>query len=120
VISLQLTSGRIACVGHLSIIRRVTRPRKFIERVGIPRHGFFIYYDDVKYAYRILKVGFLRKYVLPIVEHMGWPHRRTRQYISWVKNIPFQHLQRYKVENILPNLGMELYPQRSTHFSLYY
>jgi len=76
-IPLQLTNGRIARVGPLSIFVGGLIPRKVIERIGFPRHDFFIYYDDVEYAYRILKAGFIIKYAPPILEHRGWPQRRA-------------------------------------------
>jgi len=77
VIPLQLTGGRIARVGPLSIFVGGLIPRKVVEVVGFPRHDFFIYYDDVEYAYRILKAGFVIKYAPPILEHRGWPQRRA-------------------------------------------
>jgi len=77
VIPLQLTGGRIARVGPLSIFVGGLIPRKVVERVGFPRYDFFIYYDDVEYAYRILKAGFIIKYAPPILERRGWPQRKA-------------------------------------------
>jgi len=77
VIPLQMTNGRIAHVGPLSIFVGGLIPRKVIENVGFPRYDFFIYYDDVEYAYRILKAGFSIKYAPPILEHKGWPQRKA-------------------------------------------
>jgi len=77
VIPLQLTGGKIARVGPLSIFVGGLIPRKVIEKVGFPRYDFFIYYDDVEYAFRILNAGFAIKYAPPILEHKGWPQRRS-------------------------------------------
>jgi len=76
VIPLQMTSEGVARAG-LNIFVGGLIPRKVVERVGFPRHDFFIYYDDVEYVYRIIEAGFSIKYAPPILKHRGWPQRRT-------------------------------------------
>jgi GT2 family glycosyltransferase len=77
IIPLQLAKGRIAKVGPLSIFVGGLISREAIMKVGFPRHDFFIYYDDVEYAYRIIRAGFSIKYAPPILEHKGWAQRTS-------------------------------------------
>jgi len=77
VIPLQLVDGRVAKVGPLSIFVGGLISKEAIMKVGFPRYDFFIYYDDVEYAYRIIRAGFRVKYAPPILEHKGWPQRQS-------------------------------------------
>lgn len=76
VIPLQLVQGKLAQVGPLSIFVGGLISRDAVSKAGFPRHDFFIYYDDVEYAYRIMCAGFAIKYAPPILEHRGWPQRK--------------------------------------------
>jgi GT2 family glycosyltransferase len=75
-IPLQLVRGRLVQVGPLSIFVGGLISRDAISKAGFPRHDFFIYYDDVEYAFRIICAGFAVKYGPPILEHRGWPRRK--------------------------------------------
>jgi GT2 family glycosyltransferase len=75
IIPLQLAKGRVAKVGPLSIFVGGLISREAIMKAGFPRYDFFIYYDDVEYAYRIIRAGFSIKYAPPILEHKGWTQK---------------------------------------------
>ncbi len=77
VIPLQLVSGRIAKVGPLSIFVGELISKEAIMKVVFPRYDFIIYYDDVEYAYRIIRAGSRIKYSPPILERKGWPQRQS-------------------------------------------
>jgi len=75
VIPLQLIKGGVVKIEPLSIFVGGLISREVIDKVGFPRYDFFLYYDDVEYAYRITIAGFTIKYAPPILEHRGWPQR---------------------------------------------
>lgn len=75
-IPFQLVRGKLVQVGPLSIFVGGLISRDAISKAGFPRHDFFIYYDDVEYAFRIICAGLAIKYGPPILEHKGWPQRR--------------------------------------------
>ena len=85
VIPLQLVDGRIARIGLLGIFVGGLISKEAIMKVGFPRYDFFIYYDDVEYADRIIKAGFGIEYAPPILEHKEL--QRQRFCISILKKV---------------------------------
>lgn len=79
-------------------------PRKVIDIVGLPREDFFIYHDDVEYAYRIRKNGYkIIKVKNSIIKHNDYNKREIIKKEFFGRIIEFPKFEDWRMYYLVRN-----------------
>ncbi|AUS95180.1 hypothetical protein CDQ84_03205 [Clostridium thermosuccinogenes] len=79
-------------------------PKEIIDKVGLPRKDFFIYYDDDEYARRIIKKGYkIYKIRDSIISHSDFGHRENFEKKILAKQIVFPKMANWRMYYFIRN-----------------